>query len=87
MSELEPRPTITSESNSMTVAHSPQPQSGIPEYGSMSYTVANAAPIAVRDDASQPSKPLSATAIRVVDSIVRAKVNEAAIRRDTSEDF
>lgn len=86
MSEFEPRPPINSQSNSMTVVHSPQPQSGIPDYGSMSYTVVNAAPITVDDTASKPSKPLSATAIRVVDSIVRAKVNESAIRRDTSEE-
>lgn len=85
MSELKPRPPMTSDSNSMTVVHSPQPH--VPEYGSMSLTVVNAAPITVRDDAaSKPSKPLNASAIRVVDSIVRAKVNESAIRRDTSEE-
>lgn len=89
MSEFRPQPPITSESNSVTVAHSPQPsQSGIPPYGSMSYTVANAAPATIERGGAEreSSKPLSATAIRVVESVLHAKVNEANVRRDTSED-
>lgn len=88
MSEFRPRPPISIESNSVTVAHSPQPsQSGIPPYGSVSYTVANAAPATIeRSTDRESSKPLSATAIRVVESVLQAKVSEANVRRDTSED-
>ncbi len=88
MSEFRTQPPISSESNSVTV-HSPQPsQSGIPPYGSMSYTVTNAAPATIERGGAEreSSKPLSATAIRVVESVLHAKVNEAHVRRDTSED-
>jgi hypothetical protein len=90
MSEFRPQPPVSSESNSVTVAHSPQPsQSGIPTYGSMSYTVANAAPATIERGSGEreSSKPLSATAIRVVESVLHARVNEANVRRDSCEDF
>jgi hypothetical protein len=90
MSEFKPRPPLTSESNSVTLAHSTQPpQDGIPSYSSMSYTVANAVPptIEMNETTRETSKPLSAVAIRVVNSVLQAKVNESAIRRDQDEGF
>lgn len=88
MSNLKPRPPITSESNSVSVVNCPEPsQSGVPTYGSMSYTVVNAALVTSQSAESERSKPLSATSIRVVNSVLRAKVNESAVRRDRDEDF
>jgi hypothetical protein len=89
MPEFKPQPPISSDSCSVTLEHSPQPaQSGIPSYGSMSYTVVNAAPAVIgRDHDKRETRPLSASAIRVVNSILHAKVNKAAIRRDKGEDI
>lgn len=50
-------------------------------FGSMSYTVSD------KHAEGAPSQPLSAGAVRVVNSVLDARVSEAAIRRDRSEDF
>jgi len=89
MPELNRQLPIGSESNSLTV-QSPQPsQSDVPSYGSMSYTVANAVPVTIDRGTAEnaESQPLTAASVRVISSIVRTKVNEAAIRRDTSNDL
>lgn len=52
----------------------------VPSYASMSYTL----PMTVEEDTR--SKPLSQRAIRVVDSVIHARVRESAIQRDTDED-
>jgi hypothetical protein len=85
MPEFNAKPPLISESNSLTVAHSPQPQEPLPSSESMSYTVANAASPSLEQE-QKPSGPLSATTIKVVNSVLRAKVNEAAVMRDTYED-
>jgi hypothetical protein len=87
ISEFKAKPPLTSDSNSVTVSHFPQPaESGIFPTDSMSCNSSQEAIMGphLEDDTS---KPLSAASIRVVNSVLRAKVNEAAVRRDRSEDF
>jgi len=78
------QPQIKSESTTIVgvVHHAPpDPYKVAPCYGSMSYTVSD------KQADATPSQPLSAGAVRVVNSVLSAKVSESAIRRDGSEDF
>jgi|GEM_PF-5559242 len=88
MPDFNPRPPITSDSSSVTMSPCTQPTqgNGVPSYSSMSYTVVNATPVVVQSNV-EPPRPLNEATIRVINSVFHAKVNEAAIRRDESEDF
>jgi len=55
----------------------------LPTYSSMSYTVT---PAAENQPEGAPSQPLSTAAIRVVNSVLNARVPESAIERDTDGD-
>ena len=89
MSELKPQPplptgqstTIVGVSNFVTPA---DPFRQLPTYGVTSYTVAN---VGLPTDTGAPSQPLSAGAVRVVNSVLNARVPENSILRDNDEDF
>ena len=89
MPELKPQPplptsqstTIVGVSNFVTPA---DPFRQLPTYGVTSYTVAN---VGVPTDMGAPSQPLSAGAIRVVNSVLTARVPESSILRDSDEDY
>lgn len=85
MWEFNKQPQVTSESTTITIvgpvnqAHSdPFKVTGC--YPSMSYTVGD-------KSEGVPSQPLSAGAVRVVNSVLNARVSESAIRRDRNEDI
>lgn len=82
MSELKPQPPRKSESTSIVgvVNFAHLSESVTTSYSSNSYTVA-----AVGSE--QPSRPLSAATIRVVNSVLRARVRESAIMRETDGDM
>ena len=78
-----PQPPIKSESTTVIGVVNqavPDPFKVASCFGSMSYTVSE-------NKSDAPSQPLSAGAVRVVNSVLDARVNEAAVRRDRSEDF
>lgn len=78
-----PQPPIRSESTTIIGVVNqavPDPLKVASCFGSMSYTVSE-------KQADAPSQPLSAGAVRVVNSVLDARVNEAAVRRDRGEDF
>lgn len=85
MPEFKPQPPINSESTTAVVGvvnFTPQDQCRVlPSYSSMSYTVGNKQPEGL------PSQPLSAGSIRVINSVLGARVPEEAILRDTNGDI
>jgi hypothetical protein len=58
----------------------------LPTYGSMSYTVPPSPEVTDNQPEGAPSRPLSTGAIRVVNSVLGARVPESAIERDSDGD-
>jgi hypothetical protein len=84
MSETESKaPVSVSESTTITIVGvsnaTPSDSRELPTYGVTSYTVPT--------ENTAPSHPLNEGAVRVGNSLVRARVPEAAILRDTVEDL
>jgi hypothetical protein len=91
MSEL--KPSVPTPSESMTIvgptnfAPPANPFQVVPTYESMSYTVTASATMMLPVETGNrvegaPSQPLSPGAVRVVNSVLNARVPDSAIERD-----
>jgi hypothetical protein len=85
MAELKPQVPISNLSTTIIGVSNFVPArdpGALPTYGCMSYTVAPSTDQPGDQGEGVPSQPLSTGAIRVVDSVLQARVPESAIRRE-----
>lgn len=88
------KPTIQDESSATTVIVSgpfnasvvsqPTP---LGPYSSMSYTVGEVNEAADSEPQGAPSKPVNASAVKVLDSVLRSRLPESAVLRETGEEL